>query len=67
MFACSTGTLAASTSQLLYAFYYYSGCPNMQSHCTVCLEILILMRAEVERRRWQIESFSILNSVFDVF
>lgn len=69
MFACGTVTLAASASKPFYAlfffiYYYYSSCPNIQSHCTICLEILILMRAEVGRRRWQIEGFSVLNSAF---
>lgn len=68
MFACGTVTLAASASQPFYAlsffYYYYSSCPNIQSHGTICLEILILMRAEVGRRRWQIKGFSILNSAF---
>lgn len=68
MFACGTVSLAAAAPQPFYApsfFYcYYSSCPNIQSRGTICLEILILMRAEVGRRRWQIEGFIILNSAF---
>jgi len=70
MFASDTVTLAASASQPFYAFFFYyycydySSCPNIQSRCTICLEILILMRAEVGRRRWKIEGFGILNSAF---